>query len=226
MSSLFAFVALGLLVLLVIGLASPDIFSRLLRRKLSRKQIASYVGTATLLFFLLSGLTAPAKEEVNTTSGNSNQAQMDSGQSTTATSTPADRSPPIISSIQPGATISTASATASAYYNDTGSGINKATIVFRLDGVPLGGCATTDVGITCPLAGLNQGQHDLNISVTDNAGNVAKSSGSFTVSIPGTSVPAGATARCNDGTYSYSKHRRGTCSQHDGVAEWLADLPD
>lgn len=34
-------------------------------------------------------------------------------------------------------------------------------------------------------------------------------------------VPAGATARCRDGTYSFSQHRRGTCSYHGGVAEWL-----
>lgn len=30
--------------------------------------------------------------------------------------------------------------------------------------------------------------------------------------------PAGATALCNDGTYSYSTHHRGTCSHHGGVA--------
>jgi endonuclease YncB( thermonuclease family) len=30
-----------------------------------------------------------------------------------------------------------------------------------------------------------------------------------------------ATARCNDGTYSYSLHRQGTCSHHGGVAYWL-----
>jgi Protein of unknown function (DUF3761) len=35
------------------------------------------------------------------------------------------------------------------------------------------------------------------------------------------SGPAGATARCRDGTYSYSHHRRGTCSHHHGVAVWL-----
>lgn len=35
------------------------------------------------------------------------------------------------------------------------------------------------------------------------------------------SVPAGATALCRDGTYSFSKNRRGTCSHHDGVARWL-----
>jgi hypothetical protein len=33
--------------------------------------------------------------------------------------------------------------------------------------------------------------------------------------------PAGATARCRDGTYSYSQSRRGTCSHHGGVAVWL-----
>ncbi|PAU45220.1 hypothetical protein CK936_30680 [Streptomyces albireticuli] len=36
---------------------------------------------------------------------------------------------------------------------------------------------------------------------------------------------AGASAVCNDGSYSYSAHRRGTCSHHGGVAQWLKDLP-
>lgn len=38
-------------------------------------------------------------------------------------------------------------------------------------------------------------------------------------------APAGATAQCNDGTYSMSQHRQGTCSSHDGVRSWLVDLP-
>lgn len=33
--------------------------------------------------------------------------------------------------------------------------------------------------------------------------------------------PAGATAKCRDGTYSYSQSRPGTCSHHGGVAIWL-----
>ena len=33
--------------------------------------------------------------------------------------------------------------------------------------------------------------------------------------------PAGATARCEDGTYSFSESRSGTCSHHGGVAVWL-----
>ena len=35
------------------------------------------------------------------------------------------------------------------------------------------------------------------------------------------SVPAGATAKCADGTYSFSQHRSGTCSHHGGVSQWL-----
>jgi len=32
--------------------------------------------------------------------------------------------------------------------------------------------------------------------------------------------PAGATAQCADGSWSFSEHRRGTCSHHGGVANW------
>lgn len=34
-------------------------------------------------------------------------------------------------------------------------------------------------------------------------------------------VPLGASARCRDQSYSFSQSRRGTCSHHGGVAEWL-----
>jgi Protein of unknown function (DUF3761) len=33
-------------------------------------------------------------------------------------------------------------------------------------------------------------------------------------------VPTGSSAKCRDGTYSFSKHHSGTCSRHGGVAEW------
>jgi hypothetical protein len=33
--------------------------------------------------------------------------------------------------------------------------------------------------------------------------------------------PPGASAQCRDGTYSFSRSRRGTCSWHGGVARWL-----
>jgi hypothetical protein len=34
-------------------------------------------------------------------------------------------------------------------------------------------------------------------------------------------VPAGATAQCGDGSYSFSLHHSGTCSHHGGVTNWL-----
>jgi hypothetical protein len=34
-------------------------------------------------------------------------------------------------------------------------------------------------------------------------------------------APEGASAQCRDGTYSFSRSRRGTCSHHGGVARWL-----
>ncbi|MDD4971746.1 MAG: DUF3761 domain-containing protein [Paludibacter sp.] len=35
------------------------------------------------------------------------------------------------------------------------------------------------------------------------------------------SAPSGACAQCNDGSYSFSRSRRGTCSHHGGVKKWL-----
>jgi len=34
-------------------------------------------------------------------------------------------------------------------------------------------------------------------------------------------APAGASARCADGSYSFSQHHQGTCSHHGGVATWI-----
>ena len=39
--------------------------------------------------------------------------------------------------------------------------------------------------------------------------------------IQSNSIPNGATALCNDGSYSFSQSRRGTCSHHGGVRQWL-----
>jgi hypothetical protein len=43
--------------------------------------------------------------------------------------------------------------------------------------------------------------------------------GATSVAIAG--APASATARCADGTYSYSATHSGTCSHHGGVSRWL-----
>ena len=36
----------------------------------------------------------------------------------------------------------------------------------------------------------------------------------------------GETALCNDGTYSFSKTRTGTCYRNNGVAQWFKEVGD
>src|SRR5439155_19074232 len=36
--------------------------------------------------------------------------------------------------------------------------------------------------------------------------------------------PAGATAQCNDGTYSKAKSEQGACSSHGGVKTWYGEV--
>ena len=61
-------------------------------------------------------------------------------------------------------------------------------------------------GFTCPASG-----HLRHTSASQ-----AKKTPASAPSTP--SRPAGTTALCNDGTYSYSQHHSGTCSHHGGVA--------
>ncbi|WP_297646104.1 DUF3761 domain-containing protein [Pseudonocardia sp.] len=39
--------------------------------------------------------------------------------------------------------------------------------------------------------------------------------------VASSSAPAGATYKCGDGAYSFSKHRQGACSSHGGIAQTL-----
>lgn len=34
-------------------------------------------------------------------------------------------------------------------------------------------------------------------------------------------APSGATAKCRDGSFSFSANHRGTCSHHGGVSQWF-----
>lgn len=76
---------------------------------------------------------------------------------------------------------------------------------------PVAAADTTPVALPQP----SQSTSCTDGTYTNSAGN--------TVCRPETSstVPAGATAQCADGTYSFSQSSRGTCSHHGGVAQWL-----
>lgn len=240
MFGFFILVFLLLLVFLIASLIKPQLMSSLFKRPFSRKQIGLYVGAATLLFFILAVATTPPKE----TTPPSNQAALTEPAKTqpiqTQTAPPPDTTPPEVSDIKPTASISTSTATITASYSDPASGIDKNSVSVQLDGTALTGCTITETSVSCPASSLADGQHSVSINVSDTKGNKGVGTATFTVATPPppaptpeptpqpapqTGPPAGATALCNDGTYSYSQHRSGTCSHHGGVAQWLADLP-
>ncbi len=69
-----------------------------------------------------------------------------------------------------------------------------------------------------------------NTTVNNDYENISNSSNKYYINSKGekiqsptyySSPPAGAAAECRDGTYSFSRNRRGTCSHHGGVKRWL-----
>ena len=87
------------------------------------------------------------------------------------------------------------------------------------------------LGLTANTANSTNGPINSSNAIRNRTGGTAGSSGSdYYINSEGESVrrptfsktaPAGASARCRDGSYSFSRNRRGTCSHHGGVAEWL-----
>ena len=75
--------------------------------------------------------------------------------------------------------------------------------------------------------GLSYGDSSGSSSADDGSGYADSGGGDGYYNVDGIWVPSpgdnpsGATAQCNDGTYSYSLNHRGTCSGHGGVAIWL-----
>jgi len=69
---------------------------------------------------------------------------------------------------------------------------------------------------TPPAPSTSSGLSNTN-TYTNSSGNTVHSPAYST----NDAVPEGATAKCSDGTYSFSQHRSGTCSHHGGVATWL-----
>jgi Protein of unknown function (DUF3761) len=61
------------------------------------------------------------------------------------------------------------------------------------------------------------------IEMTNNATNPTKAQSGERVQSPTyyPSAPAGATAQCRDGTFSFSRNHRGRCSHLGGVSKWL-----
>ncbi|MBI5869512.1 MAG: hypothetical protein HZB44_00935 [Actinobacteria bacterium] len=96
----------------------------------------------------------------------------------------ADSVVPVITNIQPNDTISTTTSIISADYFDTQSGIDPASATIHVDGnTIMSGCLATATNISCPMAGLSEGAHTIEVIVKDNVGNQGTGTGAFTVSL-------------------------------------------
>jgi hypothetical protein len=91
-----------------------------------------------------------------------------------------DTTPPTVSNIQPTGTITTSNTTIIAYYSDSESGIDTATVSVMLDGSPVSGCSIGVSSVSCSVSGLSEGSHTIDVSVDDMAGNTGTGNGSFT----------------------------------------------
>ncbi|MFG2494054.1 DUF3761 domain-containing protein [Streptomyces caniferus] len=88
-----------------------------------------------------------------------------------------------------------------------------------------GGAGADDGGSGADEGGSSGGSSSSGGAGSGGGSGSASGSGSTSGGGEEEQAPAGASAQCNDGTYSYSQHRRGTCSHHHGVAVWLRSLP-
>lgn len=105
-----------------------------------------------------------------------------------------DTTPPVISNILPTGIITATSTTVSATYSDSGmmaSGINASTATLAVSGGTVSGCTATSSQISCTASGLADGSHTITVSVKDNKGNLATSTGAFTLAAgPDTTAPS------------------------------------
>ncbi|MBI5871168.1 MAG: IPT/TIG domain-containing protein, partial [Actinobacteria bacterium] len=92
-----------------------------------------------------------------------------------------DTTAPVVSGLAPSGSINTTSSTISASFSDDLSGVNAATASVTLDGSAVSGCTVDASGVSCPVSGLAEGNHNLNVSVQDNSSNTGSASGTFRV---------------------------------------------
>jgi hypothetical protein len=93
-----------------------------------------------------------------------------------------DHVPPQVTAVLPAGTVDSTSAMISVYYQDSGSGIDTASVDVTLDGSSLTGCTVTTSRADCPVTGLAQGSHGIGGTISDNDGNSTPISGAFDVS--------------------------------------------
>ncbi len=96
-----------------------------------------------------------------------------------------DTTPPVVTNIQPSASVVVSSVIVSASYNDSGlhaSGVDPTSVTVTLDGNMLPNCSATATDVHCPANNLGVGLHTITVTVSDMVGNSSgATSGGFSV---------------------------------------------
>lgn len=71
-----------------------------------------------------------------------------------------------------------------------GSGVNPSSVVVILDNKPVSGCTASATGISCYVTKLGNGTHNVQVNVSDSAGNTGWANGAFDVCAGGLVLPA------------------------------------
>jgi membrane protein implicated in regulation of membrane protease activity len=222
MSDLFMFLLLVSIVCFIIGLISPEVFSKWLGKSVNRKRIALVFGGLAVACFILTGASAspsenkPKEKPAQTTDivqekkkpvieiKEETKTEEVAFETTTKDDSTLDKGQ---TKVQQEGKNGTKEIKYKVTYTDgketNREKVSESITVQPVNKVILNGTKVQPTVITTP----SQGDGYTNVD-----GNYVPSPGSN---------PFGATAVCADGTYSYSQHRSGTCSHHGGVAEWL-----
>jgi hypothetical protein len=227
--SMLVIAALIVLVTAIYGL----VFRRRTWLRLPRKRAAGALGVGIAFAILLGSSAAYGATHPTTAAPNG----VTSGvvASSTATPTPTPTPTPVVTTkliAETAAIPFQSTSVESATLPDgtssvTTVGVNgvetKTYLVTYSDGVETNRALHSDAVTTPPVTQVTTvGTYVAPAAPACTNGTYVNSAGN-TVCSPETSAnpPSGATAKCVDGSYSFSQSRRGTCSSHGGVAEWL-----
>jgi hypothetical protein len=229
-SSMFTLLFWLSFVALMWGLISPSHFNDKMpvTSEVGRGRIAGAFGLLCFLFLIMVGATLPASANTgantsaaprsSNTSTISNGDNQASSKQLNATQTITEAKP---ISFQTETQYDSNLPSGQTHVTREGvDGIETYVYTIKLtDGKEVSRSLTSQAVTTAPVSKI--------ITVGTYAAPAAANSGSGYINSDGNYIgspsndPTGASAQCNDGTYSYSASRRGTCSHHGGVARWL-----
>jgi hypothetical protein len=229
------FIALLLLSILglIVGLVKPHSFPRKGEKVFTRKQTSTFFALCLVIFFVLVGISAPNSSNAskNVTFTNAANAKSASPKITYSTITKTQSIPFNTTTIQDGSLLQGTTKITTAGMDGVETLTYKDTYTDgKLTAEQQVGQATTTAPVSQVTSiGTYVAPAPAAPSTSTGSGSSLCTNGTYVNSAGNTvcspeqssTVPAGATAQCVDGTYSFSQSRSGTCSHHGGVAQWL-----